>query len=59
MAFKDSFHEVAPGQRVNGSAVVFVIRSAQQRGPGSGAEHSPPATVLTGRDEAGDVGKKR
>ena len=38
MAFKDSFHEVAPGQRVNGSAVVFVIRSIKQGGPGSGSK---------------------
>ena len=38
MAFKDSFHEVAPGQRVNGNAVVFVIKSTKQGGPGSGAK---------------------
>ena len=38
MAFKDSFHEVSPGQRVNGSAVVFVIKSTKQGGPGSGAK---------------------
>jgi len=38
MAFKDSFHEVAPGQRVNGNSVVFVIRSTKQGGPGSGAK---------------------
>ena len=38
MAFKDSFHEVSPGQRVNGSAVVFVIKSTKQGGPGSGSK---------------------
>ena len=38
MAFKDSFHEVSPGQRVNGRAVVFVIKSTKQGGPGSGAK---------------------
>ena len=38
MAFKDSFHEVAPGQRVNGRSVVFAIRSTKQGGPGSGSK---------------------
>ena len=38
MAFKDSFHEVAPGQRVNGSAIVFAIKSTKQGGPGSGSK---------------------
>ena len=38
MAFKDSFHEVSPGQRVNGTAVVFVIKSTKQGGPGSGSK---------------------
>ena len=38
MAFKDSFHEVSPGQRVNGNSVVFVIKSTKQGGPGSGAK---------------------
>ena len=38
MAFKDSFHEVAPGLRLNGKSVVFVIRSTKQGGPGSGSK---------------------
>ena len=38
MAFKDSFHEVSPGHRVNGSTVVFVIKSTKQGGPGSGSK---------------------
>jgi len=38
MAFKDSFHEVAPGHRVNGRSVVFAIRSTKQGGPGSGSK---------------------
>ena len=38
MAFKDAFHEVSPGQRVNGASVVFVIKSTKQGGPGSGSK---------------------
>ena len=38
MAFKDSFHEVAPGHRVNGNAVVLVTRSIKQGGAGSGSK---------------------
>ena len=38
MAFKDSFHEVAPGHRVNGNAVVLITRSIKQGGEGSGSK---------------------
>ena len=38
MAFKDSFHEVAPGHRVNGNAVVLVTRSIKKGGAGSGSK---------------------
>ena len=32
MAFKDSFHEVIPGYRVNGDVMVFAIRSVKEGG---------------------------
>ena len=36
MAFRDSFHEVVPGYRINGDAVVFVVRSVKRGGIGDG-----------------------
>ena len=38
MAFKDSFHEVVPGYRINGDAVVFVIKGVKVGGVGAGAK---------------------
>ena len=38
MAFKDSFHEIVPGYRINGDAVVFVIKGVKTGGPGAGAK---------------------
>lgn len=38
MAFKDSFHEIVPGYRINGTAVVYVIRGVKTGGPGAGAK---------------------
>ena len=38
MAFKDSFHEVVPGYRINGNSVVFVIRGVKTGGVGSGSK---------------------
>ena len=32
MAFKDSFHEVVPGYRVNGTAMIFAIRGVKEGG---------------------------
>ena len=37
MAFKDSFHEVVPGYRVNGEAMVFAVKSIKDGGIGDGA----------------------
>ena len=36
MAFKDSFHELVPGYRINGNAVVFAIRGVKSGGVGAG-----------------------
>ena len=38
MAFKDSFHEIVPGYRINGDSVVFVIKGVKTGGIGSGAK---------------------
>ena len=38
MAFKDSFHEVVPGYRINGNSLVFAIRGVKTGGVGSGAK---------------------
>jgi hypothetical protein len=38
MAFKDSFHEIVPGYRINGSAVVFATKGVKTGGLGSGAK---------------------
>jgi hypothetical protein len=38
MAFKDSFHEIVPGYRINGDAVVFVIKGVKTGGAGAGAK---------------------
>ena len=38
MAFRDSFHEVVPGYRINGDALVFVIKGTKTGGPGAGAK---------------------
>ena len=38
MAFKDSFHEVVPGYRINGEAVVFVVKGVKTGGPGAGSK---------------------
>ena len=38
MAFKDSFHEVVPGYRINGNAVVFVIKGVKTGGVGAGSK---------------------
>ena len=32
MAFKDSFHEVVPGYRVNGDVMVFAIKGIKEGG---------------------------
>ena len=32
MAFKDSFHEVVPGYRVNGDVMVFAIKGVKEGG---------------------------
>ena len=36
MAFKDTFHEIVPGYRINGTSVVFAIMSKKVGGLGSG-----------------------
>ena len=36
MAFKDSFHEIVPGYRINGHAVVFAVKSVTPGGVGGG-----------------------
>jgi hypothetical protein len=38
MAFKDSFHEVVPGYRINGNSLVFVIRGVKTGGVGAGSK---------------------
>ena len=38
MAFKDSFHEIVPGYRINGDAVVFVIKGVKTGGVGAGSK---------------------
>ena len=38
MAFKDSFHEVIPGYRVNGSVMVFAIKTIKEGGLHSGSK---------------------
>ena len=38
MAFKDSFHEIVPGYRINGDAVVFVIKGIKTGGVGAGSK---------------------
>lgn len=38
MAFRDSFHEVVPGYRVNGAVLVFVVRGVKEGGIGAGAK---------------------
>ena len=38
MAFKDAFHEIVPGYRINGNSVVFVIRGTKTGGPGAGSK---------------------
>ena len=38
MAFKDSFHEIVPGYRINGDSVVFAIKGVKTGGIGSGAK---------------------
>ena len=38
MAFKDSFHEVVPGYRINGNSLVFVIKGVKAGGIGSGSK---------------------
>lgn len=38
MAFKDSFHEIVPGYRINGESLVFVIKGIKTGGKGSGAK---------------------
>ena len=38
MAFKDAFHEIVPGYRINGNSVVFVIKGTKTGGPGAGAK---------------------
>ena len=38
MAYRDTFHEVVPGYRINGEAVVFVIKSVKPGGVGAGAK---------------------
>ena len=38
MAFKDSFHEIVPGYRINGNSLVFVIKGVKTGGPGAGSK---------------------
>ena len=38
MAFRDSFHEIVPGYRINGESVVFVIKGVKTGGIGAGAK---------------------
>ena len=38
MAFKDSFHEIVPGYRINGESVVFVIKGVKTGGAGAGSK---------------------
>ena len=38
MAFKDAFHEIVPGYRINGNSVVFIIKGTKTGGPGAGAK---------------------
>ena len=38
MAFKDSFHEIVPGYRINGESVVFVIKGVKTGVPGAGSK---------------------
>ena len=45
MAFKDSFHEIVPGYRINGSALVFVIKGVKSGGIGSGAKTIEIGTI--------------
>jgi len=38
MAFRDSFHEIVPGYRLNGAVLVFAVKGIKQGGIGSGAK---------------------
>jgi hypothetical protein len=38
MAFRDSFHEIVPGYRVNGEVMVFAVRTVKQGGLGDGCK---------------------
>ena len=38
MAYRDTFHEVVPGYRINGEAVVFVIKGVKPGGVGAGCK---------------------
>lgn len=38
MAYRDSFHEVVPGYRINGESVVFVVKYIKPGGPGAGSK---------------------
>ena len=38
MAFRDSFHEIVPGYRINGESLVFVIKGTKTGGAGAGAK---------------------
>ena len=38
MAYRDTFHEIVPGYRINGEAVVFVIKGVKPGGVGSGCK---------------------
>lgn len=37
MAFRDSFHEVVPGYRINGEVLVFAVKGIKEGGIGSGS----------------------
>jgi len=37
MAFRDSFHEIVPGYRINGEVLVFAVKGIKQGGVGSGS----------------------
>ena len=38
MAYRDTFHEIVPGYRINGEAVVFVIKGVKPGGVGAGCK---------------------
>ena len=50
MAFKDSFHEIIPGYRVNGANLVYVIKSIKEGGIGSGSK-----MLEIGNSDVGDL----